>query len=258
MTRADLRRRGEEIRARLERSGSLSGHGENGDPAPGYSRFITELVFGGVWGRPGLPLEDRMVCTLAVLSALQRLPQLRSYIGAALDIGLEPRAILEVFVQCGLYSGFSTADTSLAEANAIFAARGIAVPDEPVREDEFDVLEERGQQIMAELHGERGRQGYAAPGNPITGALFASAVQYGYGELWDRPGLDRRGRMLCAVAAFTAMGLDGQVRKFSQSALNVGLTQEEIVEAIIQTGPYGGFPLALNALALFSDAVSSG
>jgi len=76
--------------------------------------------------------------------------------------------------------------------------------------------------------------------------------------LWDRPGLGRRERMLCAVAAFTAMGLDGQVRKFSQSALNVGLTQEEIVEAIIQTGPYGGFPLALNALALFSDAVSAG
>lgn len=256
MTRADLRRRGEEIRARLEKSGALSGHGADGDPAPGYSRFVTELVFGGVWGRPGLPLADRVICTLASLSALQRLPQLRAYIGAALDIGLDPRAILEVFVQCGLYAGFVTADTSLAEANAIFAERGIAVPDEPARDDEFDVLEKRGQQIMGELHGERGRQGYAAPGNPITGALFASAVQYGYGELWDRPGLDRRGRMLCAVAAFTAMGLDSQVRKFTQSALNAGLTREEIVEAIIQTGPYGGFPRALNGLALFSDALA--
>lgn len=256
MTRADLRRRGEEIRARLEKSGALSGHGADGDPAPGYSRFVTELAFGGVWARPGLPLGDRMICTLASLSALQRLPQLRGYIGAALDIGLEPRAILEVFVQCGLYSGFSAADPSLAEANAEFAARGIAVTDEPVREDELDVLEARGQEIMAELHGARGRQGYAAPDNPITAALYSSAVQYGYGELWDRPGLDRRGRMLCALAAFTAMGLEGQLRKFSQSARNVGLTQTEIVEAIIQTGPYGGFPRALNALGIFSEVAS--
>jgi len=253
MTRAEFRRRGEEVRARLERNGSLTGHGGDGEPAPGYSRFVTELAFGGVWARPGLPFEDRMICTLAVLSSLQRLPQLRSYIGAALDIGMQPRAIVEVFVQCGLYSGFCTTDTALDAAGDVFAERGIYVADEPIRDDELDLLETRGREIMSELHGERGRQGYAAPDNPITGALFASAVQYGYGELWDRPGLDRRGRMLCALAAFTAMGLDGQVRKFTQSARNVGLTRDEIVEAIIQTGPYGGFPRALNALAIYSE-----
>ena len=257
MTRAELLRKGEEIRARLEQGGPVSGRAESGDPAPGYDRFVTEVVFGGVWGRPGLPLEDRMICTLAALSVLQRLPQLRRYIGAALEIGLEPRAILEVFVQCGLYAGFPTADAALATANAVFAERGIAVAKEPAREDELDVLDERGRRIMADLHGDRGQQGYAAPDNPITGALYGTAIQYGYGELWDRPGLDRRGRMLCALAGFTAMGLDGQLRKFSQSARTVGLTQEEIIEAIIQTGPYGGFPLALNGLGVLSEALSS-
>jgi 4-carboxymuconolactone decarboxylase len=108
---------------------------------------------------------------------------------------------------------------------------------------------------MATVHGERGRQGYAAPGNPITGALFPSALRYGYGELWFRPGLDNRQRMLCAIASFTAMSLEGQLRKFSQSALNVGLTKEEIVEAVIQTGPYGGFPRALNGLAILSEVL---
>jgi 4-carboxymuconolactone decarboxylase len=105
------------------------------------------------------------------------------------------------------------------------------------------------------LHGERGNQGYAAPGNPITGTLYPSAVRYGYGELWSRPGLTHRERMLCAIAAFTAMGLEGQLRKFSQSALNVGLTRENIVEAVIQTAPYGGFPRALNGLAILSEVL---
>ena len=51
-----------------------------------------------------------------------------------------------------------------------------------------------------------------------------------------------------AVAAFTALRLPEQVAKFGQSALNVGLTRTEVVEAIIQTAPASGFPPALNAL----------
>ncbi len=109
---------------------------------------------------------------------------------------------------------------------------------------------------MAKLHGDRAEQGYAAPGNAITGELYPSAIRYGYGELWDRPGLDHRQRMLCAIAAFTAMGLEGQLRKFSRSAFNVGLTRAEIVEAVIQTGPYGGFPRALNGLGILSESLA--
>jgi 4-carboxymuconolactone decarboxylase len=51
------------------------------------------------------------------------------------------------------------------------------------------------------------------------------------------------------------LSLEGQLRKFSQSALNVGLARDEIVEAVIQTGPYGGFPRALNGLAILSEVL---
>jgi 4-carboxymuconolactone decarboxylase len=59
--------------------------------------------------------------------------------------------------------------------------------------------------------------------------------------------------MLCALAGFTAMGFESQLRKFAKSALNVGLSREEVIEAVIQTAPYGGFPRALNGLAILSD-----
>jgi len=249
MTREDLRRRGAELRSRL--------HPQSVAPSavPGYGDWMDEVAYGGIWARPGLAMTDRMICTLATLSVLQRLDALGSMVGAALSLDMRPRAILEVFMQVGLYAGFPTTEASAARAREVFAARGLTVPDEPARDDSNEALDARGREVMAMLHGERGNQGYAAPGNPITGTLYPSAVRYGYGELWSRPGLTHRERMLCAIAAFTAMGLEGQLRKFSQSALNVGLTRENIVEAVIQTAPYGGFPRALNGLAILSEVL---
>ena len=253
MTRDTVRHQGAAMRARL--------HGERRPPAeiaagestPGFRQMMTETVFGGIWARPGLPVADRMICTLAALDLLQRLPQLRHYVAAAVDAGLAPRAILEVFVQCGLYGGFPTTDTAVAVAHEVFTDRGIVVPDEPPRTDTLETLDARGRALLQELHGARGNQGYAAPGNAVTGALYPMAIQYGYGELWFRPGLDRRQRMLCAVASFTVLSLESQVKKFGQSALSVGLSPQEVIEAVIQTAPYGGFPRALNALAALSD-----
>lgn len=69
----------------------------------------------------------------------------------------------------------------------------------------------------------------------MTGALYPMAVQYGYGEIWFRPALDRRQRALCAVAAFTALRVEGQVKEFGRSALNVSLTPAEVIEAIVHS-----------------------
>ena len=80
-------------------------------------------------------------------------------------------------------------------------------------------------------------------------------MQYGYGEIWFRPGLDLRRRALVEVAAFTALKLDGQVKKFGQSALNMGLSRTEVIEAVIQTAPFSGFAPAPNALGGLSEAL---
>jgi 4-carboxymuconolactone decarboxylase len=255
-TRETLRQQGEAMRASLHGGRCPPAEIAAGESTPGFRQMMTEAVFGGIWARPGLALADRMICTLAALGLLQRLPQLREYVPAALDAGLAPRAILEVFVQCGLYGGFPTTETAVAIAHEVFTGLGIVVPDEPSREDTLEALDARGRALLQELHGERGSQGYAAPGNAVTGTLYPTAIQYGYGELWFRPGLDRRQRMLCAVASFTVLGLESQVKKFGQSARNVGLSRQEVLEAVIQTAPYGGFPRALNALAALSDVLS--
>jgi 4-carboxymuconolactone decarboxylase len=249
MTRQDLRRRGHAVRAELGLAPSEGAH------VPDFDDFIAEVVYGGIWDRPHLGRGDRALCTLAVLAPLQRLPQLEQIVGTALDCGLPPRAILEVFVQAGLYGGFVTSETAARVAHDVFKSRGISVSADAERNDPNEMLDKRGRELMAKLHGDRGSQGYATPGNPITGTLYPSAIRYGYGELWFRPGLDHRQRMLVAIAAFTGLGLTNQLRKFTQSARNVGLGRDEVIEAVIQTAPYSGFPRALEGLAILSEVL---
>ena len=73
--------------------------------------------------------------------------------------------------------------------------------------------------------------------------------------MWNRPGLDRRERMIVAVAAFTALDYHTQFGKFVQSAINIGMTKAEAVEIIMQTAPYSGFPRALNALVIADEVL---
>ena len=245
-TRATLRQQGEALRQRL--------FGDD-DGAPAVMRTLNvEASYGAIWSRPGLALEDRMICALAALAAVQRLPKLRRHVGAALHLGLTPCAIVEVLIQIGIYAGFAASEEAVEVAAMEFAARQVAMPEEPERTDSLEVLSERGRKLMEQLHGDRAGQGYAAPGNAVTGALYPLAIQYGYGEIWFRPGLDLRQRALVAVAAFTALKL-GQVQKFGESALNMGLSRTEVIEAVIQTAPLSGFAPALNALGALSEAL---
>ncbi len=248
-TRDELRKAGAAIR---EKFGFPANTPER-ELAPGLHRLAEEAVFGSIWARPGLALEDRMLATLAALHSQQRLSHLRRYIAAALRFGVPPRTIQEVFIHCGLYCGFPTILNSVALANEVFAEKGIDVPDTEMPDLDADALMALGRETMRKLHGDRAEQGYAAPDNPITAGMYPTAIAYGYGDIWDRPDLDHRQRMICAVASFTAIDHLPQVAKFAQSALTTGLTREEIIEAIMQTGPYTGFPRALNALAAVGD-----
>ena len=225
------------------------------NPIPtGLASMLDEAAHGGIWSRPGLPMADRMICTLGSLAVFPRLRSLRRHIGAALDLGLTPVAIREVLIQAGLYAGFSAAEETIALAEEICAARGIPLPPDPEEDVTLDELSRRGRERMESLHGERSKDGYAAPGNKVSGALYGLAIQYGYGVIWFRPGLMPRQRALLAVAAFTALRLPEQMRRFGHSALNVGATRTEVVEAVIQTAPFSGFPPALNGLvALGAD-----
>ena len=222
--------------------------------SPGLANLTDEILFGRVWSRPGLGLEDRMLATLAALTSRQYLSQLAELVGAALHIGLDPRLIQEVMLHCAMYAGFPTAVNSLKIVSTVLDKQGIAQPEAALGEADLDELAKMGRQTMQTLHGERSEDGYAAPESAASG-IYATAIDYLYGEVWNRPGISHRQRMICSIASFTAMRLEQQQRKFFRSALNVGLSRTEILEIIAQTAPYTGFPQAFNALAIAEEVL---
>ncbi len=83
----------------------------------------------------------------------------------------------------------------------------------------------------------------------IAPDLARMTVEFGYGEVMSRPGLDLLTRQLCTVAALAAMGhAEPQLKYHIHGALNVGLTATEVIEAILLSTVYAGFPAALNGV----------
>ncbi|HWW03650.1 carboxymuconolactone decarboxylase family protein [Collimonas sp.] len=83
----------------------------------------------------------------------------------------------------------------------------------------------------------------------ISPDLGRYVIEFGFGEIYSRPGLSLQQRELATVAALTAMGTaQPQLKVHLAAALNVGLSRQEITETIIQMALYAGFPAALNGM----------
>jgi len=82
-------------------------------------------------------------------------------------------------------------------------------------------------------------------------------IEFAFGDLYSRDGLDLRSRELIAIAALAASGHAGpQLRVHVESAAGVGITRAEVVEVLMQIALYAGFPAALNALADCHDLLT--
>lgn len=83
-------------------------------------------------------------------------------------------------------------------------------------------------------------------------------LEFPFGDIYSRPGLDLRSREIATVAALTALGNAApQLKVHIGAALHVGLTQDEIVEVIMQMAVYAGFPAALNGLFATKEVFAS-
>ena len=83
----------------------------------------------------------------------------------------------------------------------------------------------------------------------IAPELGEFIVDFAYGDVIARPGLDLKTRELSTVATLAALGhAQPQLKVHMRGALNVGATRAEIIEVLLQVAVYAGFPAALNAV----------
>ena len=84
-------------------------------------------------------------------------------------------------------------------------------------------------------------------------------IEFPFGDIYARPGLDLRSREIATIAPLTALGnAEPQLKVHIAAGLNVGLTQEEITEVIMQMAVYAGFPASLNGLAAAREVFAQG
>lgn len=83
-------------------------------------------------------------------------------------------------------------------------------------------------------------------------------IDFAFGEVYTRPGLDLRTRQIVNVAALAAMGTAvPQLEVHLNGALNAGVTQEELVEILLQLAVYAGFPAALNGVGALERVLAA-
>jgi 4-carboxymuconolactone decarboxylase len=116
----------------------------------------------------------------------------------------------------------------------------------------------RGLRTLADITGEDGERTVDAL-RDIAPDLADWIVEFSYGDVLSRPGLDRRTRQLATVAALTALGnAQPQLKVHIEGALNVGAKPHEVVEVIMQMAVFAGFPAAINALNVAREVFARG
>ena len=245
-TREDVMAAGRAVRAELGLSAPAALAA-----VPGLEEHSTEAIFGAIWARPGLGLRERMLATLAALSSLQRLEQLRRYVGAALTIGLAPEEVEEVFVHCSVHAGMPTAAGSLRVAHGVFAERGVEAEPRSPQPRTLAGAEADGASLRSELLGAGGPPPpYLAAAAELQPALGTWTLRYAFGGIFQRPGLDRRSRVICSVASLASLGRGAQLASFVRGAAGAGITRGELGELLLQIGPYAGMPASADAITV--------
>jgi 4-carboxymuconolactone decarboxylase len=115
----------------------------------------------------------------------------------------------------------------------------------------------RGLAVLDRLDREQGARILAAL-DEVAPDFAELLVEFAFGDICARPGLDLKTRELATVAALTALGTaPAQLRVHIHAALNVGCSKTEVTEAIIQMAVYAGFPAALNGLAAAKEVFAA-
>jgi 4-carboxymuconolactone decarboxylase len=116
---------------------------------------------------------------------------------------------------------------------------------------------EAGESIIREMMGDEtaAKLITSADSGTFGSAISGYAIDQAFGEIWARPGLDRKSRSMVTMAVMVALRQPHEFSIHMNIGLNNGLTVNEIEEVLIQTLPYVGFPAVSTALSAAIDVI---
>jgi 4-carboxymuconolactone decarboxylase len=212
--------------------------------APALARYTDDVLFGDNWENPRLGKRDRSLITISALIAGGKSAQLPGHLGRALDNGVRPSEISGLVTHLAFYSGWPNAVSATTVVREVFDQRKIA----PTAV---------APALMPPLSGasaqEKLRADEAKATMPPSLARFTNEVVFA--DLWHRPDLFPRDRSLVTIAALTMAGDTGQLPFHIDRALDNGVTQVELGEAMTHLAFYAGWSKAMSGAALVREAV---
>ena len=109
---------------------------------------------------------------------------------------------------------------------------------------------ERGMRVRREVLGDAHVDAAMAAATEVTADFQELITRYAWGEIWARPGLDRRTRSCITITALVAGGHEHELAMHLRAARRNGLSWDEIREVLLQAAVYCGVPAANSAFAV--------
>jgi 4-carboxymuconolactone decarboxylase len=123
---------------------------------------------------------------------------------------------------------------------------------EGVTHDPYERGMKTRREVLGDAHVDRAAEGTT----PFTADFQDFITRYAWGEIWSRPGLDRKTRSCITLAALVALGREHELPLHVRAALRNGLTTDEIKEVILHTAVYAGVPAANAAFAIAQQVLA--
>lgn len=118
-----------------------------------------------------------------------------------------------------------------------------------------DDRREQGMRVRREVLGDEHVDRAVANTVPATADFQDYITRVAWGDIWSRPGLDRRSRSISVLTALMTAGYWEEVPMHFHAAIRNGLTREEIREVILQVGLYRGVPVANHGFKLLVETL---
>lgn len=109
-------------------------------------------------------------------------------------------------------------------------------------------------EVLSDAHVDRATAATTA----LTADFQDFITRVAWGDVWSRPGLDRRSRSIAVLSSLIALGHEEELAMHLRAALRNGLTVDEVKEVILQSAVYAGVPAANTAFRIASAVYGQG
>ena len=108
-------------------------------------------------------------------------------------------------------------------------------------------------EVLGDAHVDRSLAGVT----DLTATLQKMVTEWAWGDIWQRPALSKQERSMLNIGMLTALNRSHELRAHVRGALRNGVSEEKVVEVILQTAIYCGFPAALDSMRTVAETIEA-